>query len=140
MIDTYYLVVGANDRGTPSLASTSNLTVVVTDINDNRPLFVGSSNATIIENPLPGSLVTANLSASDGDEGSNAELTWRIVGGNVFEAFRIDMATGAILVQNTTELDYESIPVFFLELSVEDSGVPQLSNTLVVSGVSCVSV
>ena len=129
----YSLVIEASDRGTPSLTGTADLTVVVTDINDNRPEFDGSSEATIIENPLNGSLVSGNYSASDRDEGSNAELNWEIASGNVFDAFRVDPTTGAIQVQNSSELDFEVTPVFFLELAVTDSGQPPLSNSLLVS-------
>ena len=131
-VSTYFLIIRANDGGTPSLSSTANITVTITDINDNAPQFQGSSEATIIENPLPGSLVSSNFSANDRDEGANAELTWEIVSGNVFEAFRVDPTTGALLVQNASELDYEVTPVFFLELLVKDSGLPLLSSSLLV--------
>ena len=133
-IDSYLLIIEANDGGTPSLLGTGNLTIEVTDINDNSPQFIGSSDATIIENPLVGSLVSSNLTVTDRDEGSNAELTWRILSGNVFDAFRVDATTGAILVQNATELDFETIPTFFLHLVVEDAGQPQLSSELLVRG------
>ena len=132
-IDTYTLVIEANDGGTPSLTSTGTLVIEILDINDNSPQFVGSSEATIIENPLDGSVVSTNLTATDQDEGSNAELTWRILSGNVFDTFRIDAITGMILVQNATELDYETTPTFFLQLSVEDDGEPSRSNELLVS-------
>ena len=132
-IDTYTLVIEANDGGTPSLNSTGTLVIEILDINDNSPQFVGSSEATIIENPLDGSLVSTNLTATDQDEGSNAELTWRILSGNVFDTFRIDATTGMVLVQNATELDYETTPTFFLQLSVEDDGEPSRSSELLVS-------
>ena len=131
-IDTYLLVIEANDRGTPSLTGTGNLTIEVMDINDNRPHFVGSPEATIVENALAESLVTSNLTAIDSDLGSNADLTWQIVSGNVFDTFRIVETTGDIIVRNTTELDYETTPVFFLELLVHDAGQPQLSSSLLV--------
>ena len=106
---------------------------MVTDINDNSPEFNGSFEAAIIENPLPNSLVVTNFSAFDRDEGSNAELSWEITSGNVFDAFHIDPQTGAILVQNSSELDFETTPVFFLELVATDLGEPPLSSTLLVS-------
>ena len=132
-IDSYRLIIEADDGGTPSLTGLGSLTVELTDVNDNSPLFVGSSDATIIENPLVGSIVSSNLTAIDRDEGSNADLTWRIASGNVFDAFSVDETTGAILVRNATELDFETTPIFFLQLLVEDAGQPQLSSTLLVS-------
>lgn len=131
-IDTYLLIIEANDGGNPSLTGTGNLTIEVTDINDNSPQVLGSNEATIIEHPLVGALVSSNLTAVDEDDGSNAELTWRIISGNVFDAFRIDPTTGAILVQNATELDFETTPTFFLQLVVEDAGQPPLSTEVMV--------
>ena len=103
------------------------------DINDNGPEIIGSLEATIIENPLIGSLVNTNISAIDRDEGINAELSWYIVSGNVYDTFHVDVITGAILVENVTYLDYEITPVFFLELLVEDDGEPSMSTTVLVS-------
>ena len=130
---TFFLIIQASDRGIPILTGTANLTIRVTDINDNSPEFNGAFEATIIENPLQDSLLSSNYSAYDRDEGSNAELTWEIVSGNIFEAFRVDPTTGALQVQNTSELDYEMTPVFFLELLVTDSGQPPRSSSLLVS-------
>lgn len=130
---TYYLTIEARDGGTPSLTGTANLTVALTDINDNQPQFTGSSEATIIEHPLPGSLVSSNYSAIDSDQGSNAELMWEIVNGNVLNAFRVDPMTGGLSVQNSSELDFEVTPVFFLEMRVTDLGQSPLSNSLLVS-------
>lgn len=131
-IDAYLLIIEANDGGTPSLTGTGNLTIEVIDINDNSPQFQGSNEATIIEHPLVGSLVSSNLTAVDEDEGNNAELTWSIQSGNVFNSFHIDTTTGAILVQNATELDFETNPIFFLQLVVRDGGQPPLSSEVVV--------
>ena len=129
---SYFLIIQATDRGIPLLTGTANLTITVTDVNDNSPEFNGSPDATVIENPFPNTLVTRNYSAYDRDKGSNADLTWEIVSGNLFDAFRVDPVTGDLLVENTTELDYEETPVFFLELLVTDSGQPPLSSSLLV--------
>ena len=130
--NTYFLIIQANDGGNPSLTGTASVTISLTDINDNSPEFNGSLEATIVENPLPGSLLSRNYSAYDRDEGSNAELTWEIVSGNIFDAFRVDPTTGDLYAQNTTELDFETTPVIFLELVVTDLGEPPLPTSLLV--------
>ena len=131
-IDSYVLIIEAVDEGSPSLTGSGTVTVEVLDINDNFPQFIGSADATIIENPIAGSLVSTNLTATDLDTGSNAELAWSIMSGNVFDTFQIDRITGSLTVQNGSGLDYESITTYFLHLVVEDGGEPQRASEYLV--------
>lgn len=60
------------------------LIVNLTDVNDNSPQFPGSlPSLSIEENRVTGSTITI-VSATDADQGSNAALTYNIVGGDTF--------------------------------------------------------
>ena len=81
--------------------------------------------SSIAENSANGSAVgTAGASDPDAAAPNNA-LTFAITAGNVGNAFAIDPATGAIGVADTTQLDFESTPVFSLTVTVTDGGALQ---------------
>lgn len=68
------LTVRAVDHGLPSLSSTQTLTVEVSDVNDQSPVFSQSVyNASVAENRDPGEPVI-RVSATDTDSGNNHQL------------------------------------------------------------------
>ena len=73
--------------------------VVVTDVNDNAPIFTSNSyDVTLSENQEPGSIIL-QVSATDADEGQNAELFYSFTEEtniNYGEMFVIDDFTGDI--------------------------------------------
>ena len=128
--DRYILLVSAIDGGQPALNSTTLVKVIVTDFNDNKPVFSDSSLNTVQyvpENQQPGTYVFP-ISATDADRGSNAQITFAITDGNTGRAFSIDGATGKIYV--ATELDYETRSRYELTVIASDYGNPHLSSTM----------
>jgi len=70
----------------------------------------------IVENSQNGTVV-GTISGSDP---GNDTLTYSIAGGTGALAFTIDGSSGQITVSDATQLDYETIPSFTLEIQVED--------------------
>ena len=67
-------VLTATDRGAPSqLSSTITVRVIVGDVNDNNPQFVGSPAANLKENVSPGYNVMT-VQATDKDKGEYTSL------------------------------------------------------------------
>ena len=60
-------------------------------------------------------------------------LTYAITGGNTNGAFTIDSVTGAITVANSSELDFETTPVFNLTVTVTDAGGLSDSATITIN-------
>lgn len=85
---------------------------------------------TIAENSAIGSSV-GFADASDPDAGQS--LTYTIVGGNTGGAFAIDAATGEIHVANPAALDFETTPLFQLEVAATDDGLAPLSDSAIVT-------
>uniref|UniRef100_A0A1I7XG09 Cadherin domain-containing protein n=1 Tax=Heterorhabditis bacteriophora TaxID=37862 RepID=A0A1I7XG09_HETBA len=78
---TINLSVFARDRGKPFLTSSSVITITLSDINDNAPMFDQSSyDLYIAENSPVGSTV-GTIIATDPDDGENALIQFRIFGG-----------------------------------------------------------
>ncbi|XP_069619750.1 protocadherin gamma-C5-like isoform X9 [Ranitomeya imitator] len=129
----YTIELTASDLGSPPLYSKTSVTLGVSDINDNAPVFTQSAyNAFIKENSDPGTLL-CTVSATDLDEGVNSDLVYSIVesqidGSSVSSFVYIHSNDGNIFAQRS--FDYEQIQVLQITIKVEDSGSPQLSSTV----------
>ncbi|XP_044136918.1 protocadherin gamma-C5-like isoform X13 [Bufo gargarizans] len=129
----YIIELTASDLGSPPLYSKTSVTLNVSDINDNAPVFTQSTyNAFIKENSDPGILL-CTVSATDLDEGVNSDLVYSIVenqidGSSVSSFVYIHSSDGNIYAQRS--FDYEKIQVLQITIKVEDSGSPQLSSTV----------
>ncbi|KAM4747480.1 protocadherin gamma-C5-like [Rhinophrynus dorsalis] len=134
-ISRYTIQLIATDMGSPPLHTETTITLNVSDINDNPPVFLQPiHNAFITENNEPGSLL-CTVSASDADEGVNSELTYSIVesqidGSSVSSFVYINNKNGNIYAQRS--FDYEHVQVFQITIRVEDSGLPKLFSNITV--------
>lgn len=97
--------VVARDNGTPPLASSVPITVIVMDANDNAPTFTKSLyTKSIPEDVRDGSMVV-QVQAIDADQSpSNSRVYYRLVSGGA-DKFVIDANTGMISVSKGATLD-----------------------------------
>ncbi|NXU51295.1 CDHR2 protein, partial [Turnix velox] len=124
--------------------ATTLVTVLVTDINDNKPQFyhcsLSSCNFTIPQNTFRGSIIehsstrlpVSNLSivAHDPDKGINSSYELYVQGGNA-NAFTVSpskiVGTGEVqlLVQQPDAVDYEISHVMVVQIIANDTGIPR---------------
>uniref|UniRef100_A0A1I8GS27 Cadherin domain-containing protein n=1 Tax=Macrostomum lignano TaxID=282301 RepID=A0A1I8GS27_9PLAT len=129
---TYVLQIAAYDNGVPSLTSSPllNVTISITDTNDNDPVFSAAYyNASVSESLAIGSVVLT-VSATDQDAGSNAALTYSLHSSATTAStfFSINSATGQL--STIAALDYETNTDFLFTVMVKDAGTsPQRSST-----------
>ena len=134
----YELIVMATDAGPVSerLVNMTNVTITILDTNDNQPLFSEAFYVTSIpEDSVPGDLVL-NVTASDADSTSNAELIYSLDFLSDAEAemnFVIDALTGTITLASTSNLNRERTPSYDIIVNVTDRGDPPLINAVRVS-------
>ncbi|KAM8830767.1 cadherin-10-like [Synchiropus picturatus] len=124
--ESHHLVVVATDRAglRGGLTATTQVSVTLTDVNDNPPRFAQDVfQFHVRESVQPGSAV-GRLRAVDPDLGKNAEMKFSIVGGSsVFEVLTDqDTQEGVILVGKP--LDYETRSSYRVNLQVENTQVP----------------
>ena len=108
----------ASDHGVPPRSASCDVTVTVTDVNDNEPRFESSVyEAQVSEEARPGTFVVT-VFASDADE--DAQLTYAIVAGNTDNAFNIQSQMGGALINVNKELDYERQSRYILTVTAAD--------------------
>ncbi|KAM9855191.1 cadherin EGF LAG seven-pass G-type receptor 3 [Aulostomus maculatus] len=124
----YTLRVRAQDNGRPPLSNNTGIvSVQVTDVNDNPPIFVSTPfQASVLESAPVGSSIL-HIQAIDTDSGDNARLEYRLTGTSSDTPFLINSATGWVTVSSI--LDRESVEHYFFGVEARDYGMPPLSAT-----------
>ncbi|XP_056895951.1 cadherin EGF LAG seven-pass G-type receptor 3 isoform X3 [Takifugu flavidus] len=124
----YTLRVRAQDNGRPPLSNNTGIvSVQVTDVNDNPPIFVSTPfQASVLESSPVGSSIL-HIQAIDTDSGDNARLEYRLTGTSSDTPFIINSATGWVTVRSA--LDRESVEHYFFGVEARDYGMPPLSAT-----------
>lgn len=120
----FNLTIAVSDDATPSLTSTANLMVKLSNVND--PPQVTTASVIILENLAVGTTVF-NYATVAKDPDAGQTLKYAITSGNRNGAFQIDANSGVVTVANSAALDWENAPPFDLKISVTDSGTPALS-------------
>ena len=131
-IQDYKITLQAADAGSPHLATTVTVIVIITGINEHSPQFTPNNtyNVTAAESLALGHDVIT-VSASDADAGSQGEVTYAITAGDTYGNFVIDRHTG--VVELVSGLDYETISQIALTVTATDgdSGSPLSAQTTV---------
>ncbi|KAM6952975.1 protocadherin alpha-3-like [Lycodopsis pacificus] len=119
------LILTAMDGGTPLKSANLNLTVMVLDINDNRPTFSKEVYSVILQENVAFETLVIKVQATDLDEGANGDVEY-LFGGDmnakVLELFTLDKNSGEIRVKG--QIDYETADVFKLDVQASDRGQP----------------
>uniref|UniRef100_A0A3Q3EBB8 Protocadherin 1 gamma 31 n=1 Tax=Labrus bergylta TaxID=56723 RepID=A0A3Q3EBB8_9LABR len=131
----YNIEITATDSGSPPLSSKKSIPVIITDVNDNPPVFTQPSyNVYLKENGVPGSILYS-VSASDLDSGENAKISYSILDSKVQDVsvssyVYINSDNGSIYSMHS--FDYEKLKVFQIQVQAKDQGSPSLSSNATV--------
>ncbi|KAE8285645.1 Protocadherin Fat 4 [Larimichthys crocea] len=126
----YTLLITATDSGSPSLSGTGTITVLVSDVNDNVPVFTSSNFHTTIMEDAPTGTDVLLVNSSDADVGVNGVISYSLTGGH--GQFSINPATGQIITSSL--LNREDRANYQLLVVATDGGQPQgLSSSATVS-------
>uniref|UniRef100_A0A3Q4I0J7 Cadherin EGF LAG seven-pass G-type receptor 1a n=1 Tax=Neolamprologus brichardi TaxID=32507 RepID=A0A3Q4I0J7_NEOBR len=105
-VHVYNLKAFAVDKGVPPLKAAVSIHIVVQDINDNAPVFEKDELFIDVQENSPVGSVVAQITATDPDDGTNAQIMYQIVEGNIPEVFQLDIFNGDLTA--LTDLDYET--------------------------------
>lgn len=123
----YVLRAYAVDKGMPPARTPMDVTVTVLDVNDNPPVFEQDEFDVFVEENSPIGLAVARVTATDPDEGTNAQIMYQIVEGNIPEVFQLDIFSGELTA--LVDLDYEDRPEYVLV--IQATSAPLVSRATV---------
>ncbi|XP_056149261.1 protocadherin gamma-A4-like [Lampris incognitus] len=131
----YNITFTAVDEGKPPLSSNKTITIKVSDINDNAPMFEKNYyEANILENNSPGLSVLA-VKAQDSDSAQNARISYFLIdsqfNGNPTTSYiSVDVESGVIRAVGS--FDYEQTKALEIYIKAQDGGSPPLSSNVTV--------
>ncbi|KAM9849704.1 LOW QUALITY PROTEIN: uncharacterized protein ACBR49_006990 [Aulostomus maculatus] len=131
----YNISVSCSDEGVPSLSSSVTLTLHISDVNDNAPVFERSSyEASIVENNTPG-LSIFTVKARDADWNQNARVSYILedssVNGVPVSSY-VSVSADSGVIHAVRSFDYEQIKDFHFRVKAQDGGSPPLSSNVTV--------
>ncbi|XP_075337551.1 protocadherin gamma-A2-like [Odontesthes bonariensis] len=131
----YNITVTCSDEGMPSLSSSVTLTLQISDVNDNAPVFERSSyEAYIVENNTPG-LSIFTVKATDADWNQNARVSYILedssVNGVPVSSY-VSVSADSGVIHAVRSFDYEQIKDFKFHVKAQDGGSPPLSSNVTV--------
>ncbi|XP_062416615.1 protocadherin beta-16-like [Pungitius pungitius] len=129
------ITVTCSDEGVPSLSSSVTLTLQISDVNDNAPVFERSSyEAYIVENNTPG-LSMFTVKARDADWNQNARVSYILedssVNGVPVSSY-VSVSADSGVIHTVRSFDYEQIKDFHFRVKAQDGGSPPLSSNVTV--------
>ena len=125
------VLLAANPDSEPTMAALTHILIRVVDRNDNAPIidFPLMQNHTFeIDSVVDVGHIITTIRAHDPDMGLNAVLRYAIADGNEEETFTINPHTGVL--SSDKDLTHFGDWLFSLTVLVQDSGSPQLSNSV----------
>ncbi|XP_066515266.1 uncharacterized protein [Hoplias malabaricus] len=129
----YSVTIAATDEGSPPLSSSTVITVEVSDVNDNAPLFPEPVINVYVKENGPVGAVISTVSALDPDVGENARITYSLLENSrsaapVSSLVNIDSESGHI--HTLQSFNFEEMKTFEFRVQATDSGLPPLSSNV----------
>ncbi|XP_036081071.1 LOW QUALITY PROTEIN: protocadherin beta-6 [Rousettus aegyptiacus] len=131
----YNITITVTDLGTPRLKTEHNITVLVSDVNDNAPAFTQTSYTLFVRENNSPALHIGGVSATDRDAGANAQVTYSLLPPHdpqlpLASLVSINADNGQLFALRA--LDYEALRVLEFGVRAADRGSPALSSQALV--------
>ncbi|XP_059372295.1 protocadherin beta-16-like isoform X31 [Carassius carassius] len=129
----YNISMTCADEGVPSLSSSVTLSLQISDVNDNAPVFDKSSyEASVQENNTPG-LSIFTVRARDADFNQNALVSYLLEDSSVngvHISSLVSVSADSGVIHAVRSFDYEQIKDFQFRVKAQDGGSPPLSSNV----------
>ncbi|XP_069812769.1 protocadherin gamma-B7-like [Dendropsophus ebraccatus] len=131
----YNTTIACVDNGLPPLLSSKVIELMVSDVNDNVPVFEKNNYIIYIEEHSQPGISIQKIHASDVDSDENGKITYSILNSNIDDIpissyVSINSMTGVLYAQRS--FDYEQLREFQFQVMAKDSGSPPLSSNVTV--------
>ncbi|XP_056238329.1 protocadherin alpha-7-like isoform X13 [Seriola aureovittata] len=127
-VKTHVLLLTATDGGKPPRSGNMTITVDVSDVNDNPPVFTQDSYHVNLKENSPFGTTVIYVNATDMDEGSNGEIVYSFgndVDTRVHKRFDLNPVTGVITVAGA--IDFEESGRYEIDIQASDKGAATLT-------------
>ncbi|XP_050346930.1 cadherin-related tumor suppressor [Nymphalis io] len=126
------LTVTVSDNGKIKLSDSVRVTIYITDVNDNAPIFTRTPYSVDVSEGTAVGASIMRVYSSDADEGLNGDIYYKLIGGDDMGKFTLDEATGQLFINKP--LDRETVDHYLLTILAQDSGQDiQLSSSTTIS-------
>lgn len=129
-VNVYYMTLMAQDSSpTEPRASAVNLTIIVSDVNDNSPIFKQSSFNVNVPDRIKAGQFVFGAHAIDFDEGLNSRIVYSISGK---DANRFSIHNSSGVIKTVDELSFNGLgvdKVYSLLISASDRGTDRKTTT-----------
>ncbi|KAM6224269.1 protocadherin beta-5-like [Rhynchocyon petersi] len=131
----YNITITVTDLGSPRLKTKHNITVLVSDVNDNAPTFTQTTYTLHVRENNSPALHMGTVSATDRDSGANAQVTYSLLPPHdphlpLASLVSINADNGHLFALRA--LDYEALRAFEFRVGAADAGSPALSSEALV--------
>ncbi|CAJ0602376.1 unnamed protein product [Cylicocyclus nassatus] len=131
---SYLIAVTVSDGAVPPLNTTTQLEVIVDDVNDNAPKFSTQNYTASIPEDIPVGTSFMQVSAVDLDVGNNGIVDYFLNNSGaspIYDLFRLDRTSGTLRVNS--KLDREQTPTIELNIYARDRGKPPLTSSSLIT-------
>ncbi|XP_075712362.1 protocadherin gamma-B5-like isoform X25 [Rhinoderma darwinii] len=126
------LILTASDGGNPAQTGTAIINIIINDINDNSPVFTQDVYKVSVRENIPVNSTILQVSASDEDEGVNAQITYSFstIENHILQTFSINPKNGEIKIKKY--LDFEENKYYEISVQAQDgAGLAAHSKVLI---------
>ncbi|CAI9571636.1 unnamed protein product [Staurois parvus] len=116
------LILTALDGGNPVRSGTAIIKIIITDGNDNAPIFTQNVYKVSANENAPINSTVITVEATDKDEGINAQVTYLLskTSESIHRMFSINSTNGEI--KTNKDIDFETIKNYELSIQAKDGG------------------
>ncbi|XP_041983025.1 cadherin-related tumor suppressor-like [Aricia agestis] len=126
------LTVTVSDNGRVRLSDSVRVTIYITDVNDNAPVFTQTPYSVEVSEGAAVGASIMRVYSTDADEGLNGDIYYKLIGGDDLDKFNLDEATGQLFIRKP--LDRETLDHYRLTVMAHDSGQSiRLSSTTTIT-------
>lgn len=109
-----------------SLSSVVPVTIHISDVNDNPPVFSQSVYKTSVDENVRAGSSVLQVFATDKDTGINGRVTYLLVKSGKVIPFKVDKQTGVVSVTDARPIDREEEDHYIFKIRAIDAGSPSL--------------